>query len=286
MHFILAESMRGKESNLNRWHGWFVAGWCALLAYSVCDTSSHAQEQAAPRKLLVIITGESNAGGYALNTDAKPAELAPRKSVKILNNETLKFEDLDIGENNILGHAGLETTGTHSFELELANLADKFPAGELPAYLLKTGQGGSRIAQWAIDRPYYATFLERLHAAQKSFDGVEVEPVVYFTLGINDALDGTKVDVWKPAVKEHFVHLRKELGSDTPIVMTRLMKQFAPYNAAIEEICAEVPHTYSVDTLDIPLRDPYHWNYAGMKRITNRMFDMLRKDKLEKEKSE
>jgi hypothetical protein len=284
MHFILAESIRCKESNLNRWHGWFVAGWCALLAHSVFDAPAHAQEDVAPRKLLVIITGESNAGGYALNTDAKPEELAPRKSVKILNNETLKFEDLDIGENNILGHAGLETIGTHSFELELANLADKFPAGELPVYLLKTGQGGSRIAQWAIDRPYYATFLERLHAAQKSLDGVEVEPVVFFTLGINDALDGTKLEDWKSAVKVHFIHLRKELGPDTPIVMTRLMKQFAPYNAAIEEICAEVSNTYSVDTLDIPLRDPYHWNYTGMKRITNRMFDVLPNIKPENQK--
>ena len=110
--------------------------------------------------------------------------------------------------------------------------------------------------------------------------------MIFFSLGINDAVAGTKLDVWKPAVKEHFANMRKELGADTPIIMTRFMPQFAGYNTVIEQICAEVPNTYSVGTLDAPLRDPYHWNYAGMKLVTDRMIDVLLSIKPEKQKKE
>jgi cytochrome c553 len=57
--------------------------------------------------------------------------------------------------------------------------------------------------------------------------------------------------------------------------MTRFMPRYAAYNAAIEELCKKVPGTSSVDTLDAPLRDPNHWNYAGMKLVAGRMLDRV-----------
>ena len=60
------------------------------------------------KTILVVINGESNSGGYALNSEASPRELGRRRSVKILNNTTLAtFDDLDIGVNNLVGHTGL-----------------------------------------------------------------------------------------------------------------------------------------------------------------------------------
>ena len=57
--------------------------------------------------------------------------------------------------------------------------------------------------------------------------------------------------------------------------MTRFMPRYAAYNTAIEELCKKVPGTSSVDTLDAPLRDPNHWNYAGMKLVGGRMLDRV-----------
>lgn len=263
----------------------FIA-WVFAVSLLLANSVSFAQSPVKP-KLLVIINGESNSGGYALNSEANEAELAPRKSVKILNNETLKsFDDLDIGTNNLVGHKGMEKSDTHGFELELANCADQLKAKDLPIYLVKTGHGGSRIDQWATSGEYYATFLDRIHAAQELLKDEAVRPVIFFSLGINDAVAGTKLDAWKPAVKEHFANMRKELGADTPIIMTRFMPQFAAYNTVIEEICAEVPHTYSVNTLDASLRDAYHWNYDGMKLVTDRMIEVLFSIKPEKGKKD
>ena len=140
--------------------------------------------------------------------------------------------------------------------------------------------GGSTITQWAPEGAYYQTMLKRLKAAKELLKDEELRPVVLFSLGINDAIAGTKLEAWKPAVIAHFENLRKELGAETPIVMTRFMPNYAAYNAAIEEICQTVPNTYSVNTLDAPLRDANHWNYAGMKLVTGRMLDVL--DEVEK----
>jgi lysophospholipase L1-like esterase len=264
-----------------------VALSAALLLTSLATSSPGAdkpakKDKSRPAKLLVIINGESNSGGCALNSEATAAELAPRPAVLILNNETLKsFDPLDIGSNNLIGHAGLGPSDTHGFELMLAERAERAPAELRPVYLVKTGQGGSMIGQWAPEGGFYQTFLKRITAAKELLKEEEVRPVVLFSLGINDAIAGTKLEAWKPAVIAHFENLRKELGAETPIVMTRFMPNYAAYNGAIEEICQTVPNTYSVNTLDAPLKDVNHWNYVGMKLVTGRMLDVL--DGLERE---
>ena len=105
----------------------------AMLATVLITTgaiSARAEEPADGErrpKLLVIITGESNSGGFALNSEATTEEVAPRSAVQILDNDVLAFRPLDIGTNNLLGHAGLKPTETHGFELELANRAERLP---------------------------------------------------------------------------------------------------------------------------------------------------------------
>jgi len=258
------------------WHLLTVStGLLTLLCFQT--TSDGADEtQPSSVKLLIVINGESNSGGYALNSEAPPAELGVRKSVKILNNTTLAtFDDLGIGVNNLVGHERLPNGVTHGFELELANRADVNPLYAKPVYLVKTGQGGSVISQWDPKGNYYTTFLNRINAAKKLLNGEKYRTVILFSLGINDMGAGTDVHVWKAAVKAHFQNMRNELGPDTPIIMTRFMPQYARYDGAIEELCKELPNTYSVNTSDAPLRDPYHWNYVGMKQVAGRMLDVM-----------
>jgi hypothetical protein len=239
-------------------------------------TAQATAKPATQQALLVVINGESNSGGCAPNSQALPSEIGPRPSVQILNNETLaSFEELNIGVNNLVGHAGLISRVNHGFELELANRAAANPFYRAPCYLVKTGQGGSRIDQWAVAGDYYKTFAARIAAAKKLLRGQDYRTVILFSLGINDAIAGTDLAIWKPAVKEHFVNLRRELGAEVPIVMTRFMPRYAAYNQAIEELCKDIPNTYSVNTLDAALEDDNHWNYQGMKQVTGRMLDVV-----------
>ena len=72
-----------------------VVALSATLLLASLATSSPGKEKPAkkvkgrPAKVLVVINGESNSGGYALNSEATAAELEPRPAVQILNNETL-----------------------------------------------------------------------------------------------------------------------------------------------------------------------------------------------------
>lgn len=225
--------------------------------------------------VLIVINGESNAGGQVPNSGATQSELAPRPAFQILNNTNLTFEDLHIGVNNNIGHQGLQNGLTHGFELELANRADTNAFYAKPCYLVKTGQGGSVIDQWRVGQPYFTTFLKRVGSAKKLLKGKPYRTVIIFSLGINDAIASTDIKFWKASVKKHFVNMRKALGPDTPIIMTKIMPVFKVYNQAIEQIAKEVPNVYVVNTADATQADPYHWDYNGMKLIGSRMFTIV-----------
>ena len=101
-------------------------------------------------------------------------ELAPRPAAQILHPEPdkLRFEDLRLGVNNLRDHFGLEQQYEfyHGLENGLAGVveAGRFPNRER-VWLIKTGHGGSRIAQWAPDNPsrYWEKFVKRTEAARR-----------------------------------------------------------------------------------------------------------------------
>ncbi len=222
---------------------------------------------------LIVISGESNSGGYALNSQALPAELAARPAVRILDNTGLaSFQDLQIGVNNLVGHAGLSNGPTHGLELGLAAAAEAGAFGGR-VYLVKTGQGGSTISQWAAGQSYATTFTARVNAARTLMlaDGLVPLPVVWYSQGINDAIAGVAVATWKAATIARLAAIRAELGP-VPVLMTLLMEPaYTAYNAALDAICAADPLTRAVSATGCTLRDANHWDYAGMKLLASRM---------------
>jgi len=248
--------------------GWTFNGWSG-------DTEDLNYPNRVP---LVIITGESNSGGYAVNADATVAELSARPGVQILNNNSLLFEDLDIGTNNLIGHAGLPENATHGFELGLANSVDASEWPNTPVYLVKTGQGGSTISQWTVGSPYWTTFNQRVTAAVNNLTANGKTPMVYilYSHGINDALLGTPVATWKNDTIAHLAKIRRAVGPSA-ILMTRLMSPaYDTYNTAIDEIAAADDLTLAIDVTGATLRDANHWDYAGMKLIASRMVTNMR----------
>jgi hypothetical protein len=222
---------------------------------------------------LYVFIGESNAGGQAALSDLSSDEKAARLAVQILNNTSLAFEALHIGVNNNIGHFDLAPNSTHGWEAGLATdvEADDYLTGT--AYLVKAGQGGSTLAQWADDGEYFATFLTRVRAAVSLLRGAGLIPVVYVwqSHGINDRLAGTPIPTWKNLMIDLHERIRRELGY-VPVVMTKLMAlNNSAFNTAMAEIAAANPATFTVETEGLGLQDGNHWNSAAMKTIATRM---------------
>lgn len=227
---------------------------------------------------LFIFNGESNSGGRALNSDATGPELAARSSVRILNNTTLLFEDLDIGTNNLIGHVGLgmDLSTIHGWELGLANDVESGTFTQSQVFLVKTGQGGSTIAQWADGLSYWDTAKARIDAAMAI--NPSFFPILFYSQGINDAVGGTSTATWKAATAAHWAKIRARYGADMPIICTKFMTAYSTFSTALDEVVASTANCWSIVTEDLPLQDGAHWNYSGMKSMATRMINKLKEN--------
>ena len=216
----------------------------------------------------ILLIGESNSGGYAPNTDLSAAELAPRPSLQILNNNTLDFEDLDIPSNQLIGHDMLGTPDTHGFEVGFANDADAGLWGSTPIYLLKCGQGGSKFEQWEDADAYWTTFTTRFAAAQDQFDTLGLTPKwsILISIGINDILAGMTAATYKTELSNYISRIRAVVG-DVPVGLTLFMSDFASWNTKQTELASELPRVFTLPMTDYPLRtgDTLHWGAAAFK---------------------
>lgn len=238
-----------------------------------------------PDTILFIQTGESNSGGYALNSDLPSWLLTPQTHVKILNNNSLAFESMQIGVNSLIGHAGLnaDAATSHSWEAGIARAcrAGEFSGLSGGVHIVKTGQGGSTIAQWAEDGAYWATFVTRVQAAIAALSVAGRVPwvAVLYTHGINDAIAGTDFTVFKNAIAAHLAKMRTLLGP-VPVMLTELPAARAAYTAKLQELVDADANNYMIETgpypgaaADGPLRDTNHWSVMGQDRIAARMVD-------------
>jgi hypothetical protein len=232
------------------------------------------------RPLAFVITGESNSGGIGLNADASLEECQPRSSVQILNlaDELFTFEPLYLGRNNLREHHRLESyyDTCHGLENGLASAVESGVFdGYTQVYLVKTGQGGSMIDEWAPNHPsgYWNKHVQRIEAAKRQITG-EPQWVVWFSLGINDAIADTDINLWQSAVISHLRRI-KYLLPGAIIVMTQFqsMKKYSAFDAAIADIAAREDSVLAVDSTDSALCDENHWNYAGLKTMAKRMAD-------------
>lgn len=253
----------------------------AAMLDAATDAAPDAPIDAPPPPLVFVFAGESNSGGLARNADALPAELAARPEVQILDlySGAFDFEPLDIGFNNVVDHAGISDNRTlvpdppndilvHGMELGLANavLAGAFP-GRPTVYLIKTGQGGSRIAQWDTGGAYWTKFVQRIAMAKAQLPA-DARWIVWYSQGINDAVAGVPIATWKTATLAHLDKLKAQLPG-CQIIFTEFQSMpanagYPAVNAAIRELVATDPSTLSsVDTTGAAAQDGNHWSYAG-----------------------
>ena len=236
------------------------------------DGGGGAEGRMAP---LFVFTGESNSGGQAQNSQATPAEVAPRACVQIFDNIGLSsFLTLDIGTNNNLDHWGLEPTSMHGWELQLANSVEAGEWWDGTVHLVKTGQGGTKLYEWHAASTYYTKFVQRVANAQAILRSQGKVPLIFLWVswGINDAISGTPVNTFMTQLDEMFVRMRGELGF-VPIVMAKNMASSpgAVYNDALDAYAASDNMFFTVDPTGCATDDVNHWSYAGMKELSLRM---------------
>jgi hypothetical protein len=231
-----------------------------------------------PDPWLLLFSGESNSGGFAVNADASAGELAAHADVQILNNTGLVFENLDVGTNNLIGHFGLSDNATHGWEIGLANDAEADLWGTNPVYLVKTGQGGSVISQWNDGGTYDLAMEARVDAALGELSGTDVQKAIWVSFGINNALThpGLPSATWKPDVQAWITRLRAQIGdADCTVVLTELPVNAASkrhYKSKLYPLARADANAYLVQTSDLALQgDGNHWTYAAMKTMADRM---------------
>jgi len=219
--------------------------------------------------------GESNSGGYAVNTDLSVAQLASRDAVKIWHNTANEFQSLDIGTNNLISHYNLTDNASHGWENGLANKVEDLTLPS-PVYLAKCGQGGSLISSWELADEFYTTMIARIKASMDAINALGKVPrlVLWYSFGVNDILNSTNEATWKAAVQALFVNIRTQFRSTNLIIMPYLMTSADAYNDSIQNIADTDAYTITFDTTNLttyPKRDTYHWNKVGMENMAHKL---------------
>lgn len=230
---------------------------------------------------LIVIQGESNAGGKGLNSDANEAELQARPIVQILNNDNLLFEALDIGTNNNLGQNSDQTTTEHGFELGLANEVEAGHLGAAPVYLVKCGKSGARIKDWLAGSVagYWENCVERIDAAEAALDslGLTHRITVWQSIGLNDLYSEEYFTVrdmvwpmWEADMEAFKAQFRARYGSSILFLTTQFRPEFFVWNFVFDDMAASDPLQFVISEPGATRRDDQHWDYGGLKTLASR----------------
>ena len=247
-------------------------------------TAIRAGSQASEpyRPVLLVMLGESNAGGQVATSGLSSTEKAVTPEVQILDPVNFDFESLDIETNNNRDHYNLTPLVNVGWHTQIGNRMRAGTFVEAPLYLVEAGQGGSTLSQWNSGGTYYTKFVNRMNAAISAIEtahGQSPTIIILYTHGINDAITGTTAAAFKTAAMELIGRIRTAYGATIPFLITELPAAFhaneAAYNTAITEIASEMSNVTVIDTTGAGLQDSYHWSKSGMDLIADRMMDYI-----------
>jgi len=244
----------------------------ALLTAVVGCTKSQYIGKVEYKPIVIKYVGESNTTGSAADAALSTYELGVRKNVKIFNNSTYVFADLQVGVNNVSNGVGTY----HGWEVGLANSID---TGGLKnsVYLLKTGISGTKIETWDTGQANYNRDLRLTDSAFKriaevSNGAVPVMAVVWQD-AINDAQGLTDTTVWKQTALRIFASWRVKWGDSLHIFMPHIQPSFTDYNSCITSLAAVNPsYNHEIQISDLSGAGTLvHWQEPTMKLMSARI---------------
>ena len=242
-------------------------------------TNIPKNERDIKRAVLIVINGESNAGGMAKNKDATPYELEVNNQVYIFNADVFDFQPMQIGHNNNTGHFGLDSY-MHGVELGISNKVREGVFGDKLVFIVKTGQGGSKIEEWNERSEYTRIMKERINYSVKYLTdrGFDFESFVIYTQGINDAVKegGDTVENWKEKTIRHIGSIRGILGDIKVFFIKHMIHpELVPYIQAIDDLSSIDRNIIPISSEGATLEDKYHFDYFGMKLISYRIIEKM-----------
>lgn len=129
---------------------------------------------------------------------------------------------------------------------------------------------------------FWKKFVERVEAGKKQVPE-NAQWVVWFSLGINDAIDGKPIEQWEKETREHLKKIQNEIPGAI-IVMTQFQAMsdgktqgiYPETDAAIARMAADEKGIHAVDSKGAQLVDGSHWSYEGLKAVVQRMVEITR----------
>lgn len=214
---------------------------------------------------LILILGESNAVGLGSVGELTTSEALSNPTIKAWNRDTLDFEPL------VVGSVVNDESGV-GFEIGLINAVRDSKLSE--AYFFKRAVGGTRIDEWISGGQYNAVLFQRLNAVKAKMTslGVQYQPVVWYSQGINDNIAGTDGALWQSRTTQHFAAIR-DVFPTAHILMGLLTTANAGYDVNLKAVANAGTNIQTVSALSAPTQDSNHWNTAGYRMIGGRFMD-------------
>ena len=270
-----------------------ILAQCQLLGYYGGVSAITEQSAATLTGDIVLIFGESNAGGIAANSDGTSAEVDVSRTLQILNNFTYVFEGLKLSDpnsNSIINHRALETHvgSKHGLDLQIANSVDSGYIDSI--WLVKAGQGGTRIRHWDNRDTLYGTpsvqardsMTKRMDIATAEFDSLrEIHAVLW--LGINDAIEQKNALEFYNRVRNLIDSVKVEypkINNTYLIGITRNDVYYERIDDTLQALGRNYDDLHFIDAPDVTFIDAFHYNYDQMKIIGRRLIDSINVNKL------
>lgn len=229
---------------------------------------------------VIILTGQSNADGRGLNSEATTGELAAQPHVQIWNDGTQNFESLDIGTNNQVD-ASFATT-RHGIELGLAKFLPSYAPDTL--YLIKHATGATEIRYWLpggtgyteLFDDYITPALDTLNARQKtpyvSLVWMQGESDTDTQLEADNYASGldSLVDIYRTRLSPKLPFYAAEIYEGNAKEQT-INNTFASFEDTISNFSTIGVAGFGTD-------DFLHWNYTGYQQVSESLLRIMKSD--------
>ncbi len=223
---------------------------------------------------VIILTGQSNARGTGLNSEATASELDPNPDLMIFD-KTTGFNALDVGTNNIGSN-----NSQHGIELGLQSaIVGNFTT---PVYLIKWAVTSTGIVEHLPGGSVYDELWPNYVQAginQLINSGKRVQVSLVYIQGERDSNSAGDTAAYPGRLDTWVSQWQTNLGAGLPINCVEIFETNAndqAINTAFADKAASEDNLRVVETGDLTSGDNLHWDYASLKTIAQRVVNNIK----------
>ena len=216
-----------------------------------------------------LLFGQSNALGLEPNSSASAGELLPQNQVQIWNTENRRFEDLEIGVNNI--NRG---DTTHGMELGFSLYYQNYYPGDT-MYLIKYAVGSTAIETWTDGGANWETYYTDYVAPALDFlmnTGRKIEVSVLYHQGEANATSTSDTLTFYKKIIDWKYTLDTLFDKKIPIIIGEIIDDNnieESINRQYSIFANNFDNVSLVGTESFTIADGQHFDYAGYKAMAN-----------------